>query len=114
MIGWFFIVRRLEEEGRGTEIARWQASPGGIEWVWELVRRGEASGGGDGYPSTFRVRARDVLPLLDNPPYANNPWRSDPGDILSDAWIGHTHVHGEVTRLCGSDEWIEVEVWDES
>lgn len=114
MLGWFFIVRRIDKKEQATELARWQSGASGIDWVIELVNNGAASGGGDGYPNTYRVRARDVLPLLDSPPSANDPWRSDPGDILSDAWIGHTHVHWEVARSCEPDEWLEVVVFDES
>jgi len=41
-------------------------------------------------------------------------WHSDPGDILSDRWLGRTTINGELLARCDPDEWLLVEAWDES
>jgi hypothetical protein len=47
-------------------------------------------------------------------PHERPSWRSDPGDILSDRWLGRTTINHDTLARCDPDEWLLIEAWDES
>ena len=88
------------------------ASTGSIHWsaVTGLCR---LRAGGD--PETYLIPSRDFMALIDEGlPDERQCWHSDPGDILSDRWLGRTTINGELLARCDPDEWLLVEAWDES
>ena len=101
---------------QGARLAVWQAKLSGTQWLDEHAMAGEAVVlSANGYPSLYTAQADKVLAALaGGPPYANNPWNSGAGDIITDKWAGRTTIDAAVRRSCKSEEWLIVEVWDES
>lgn len=101
---------------RGARIAVWQGQTAATRWLHDLVSAREAVDlGGNGYPSRMSARAGAVLPVVSiGPPEANETWISGPHDILTPAWAGKTVVNAEVAQACSDDEWLIIEIWDES
>lgn len=125
MLGWHITVYRQADGGdspaktqsaKGARIAVWQTGLYGLEWLDELVKTGKAiSLGGNGYPLWFTAPAGSLLPVvLDKPPWAHDVWMCDPGDIITDKWVGKTVVDRAAAAQCQPDEWLFVVAWDES
>lgn len=125
MLGWMITVYR-QDEGRGqpatrdaamgSRVAQWQGQLDAIDWLRDLTHIGDVVElGGNGYPSMMTARAGAVLPVIESgPPYANKFWLADATDILTPKWIGRTVFDSEVAGECDPDEWLIVEIWDES
>lgn len=107
-------LSRIRDASRAQKFAVWQAGLGGLNWIDALVAAGQAVKQGNGYPYTYFVRARDVTPYLANPPGENVEWRTDPGDILGEGWLGRTTIDHEAAKAIEPDEWLYVTAWDES
>ena len=125
MLGWHISIYRQArcrnmppsaDAGQSDRVAVWQAGLNGIDWIRTLVRAGRACfHGGNGYPYQFAGPACDLIPtIIAGPPLANNPWICDPSDILGPKWVGHTLIDHEVAQECAPDEWLIIEIWDES
>ena len=125
MLGWHISVYRQTDGGgapataesaEGTRLAVWQTGVDGLDWLREMVTEGKVVDlGGNGYPSRFTATAEQLLPrIVESPPGARAEWLLDAGDIVTDKWEGKTVVDGAVAAECGADEWLIVEVWDES
>lgn len=125
MIGWMIAVhRKTGWKGRpasassslGALVAQWQGAPAAIDWLRDLAHTDDAVDlGGNGYPMRITAKAGAVLPVVEaGPPFENKQWQADPADVLTDQWVGHTVFNTEVARACASDEWLIVEIWDES
>lgn len=125
MIGWHISIHRQSDDGGhpasfdspyGSSLAVWQTGFRGREWLDDLARRSLAINlGGNGYPSRYTATAEQILPrLVPKPPFANDVWRYDPRDILTDKWHGKTFMDHEGLAKCVPSEWLLIEVWDES
>ena len=124
MLGWMISYYRQEvpssspatfKTAQGTELAVWQAGVGGIGWLDSLVKRGDAVLlGGDGYPLRYTAKVLDLLPVLRDIPFENKVWVAGPQDILLSGWKGRTTIDQAKFSQCQPDEWLIVEVWDES
>lgn len=125
MLGWMITVYRQADGGgraasrrsrQGVQVARWQGGLQACQWLLDLVPTGAAVDlGGNGYPSTLTAKAGAVLPVVRlGPPHENETWRADPHDILGPGWVGHTIVDEDEAARCHDDEWLIVEIWDES
>lgn len=124
MLGWHISVYRQEDGSApasvrspvGSTLAVWQTGCDGLRWLKELVQRGKALDlGGGGYPDRYTATASVVLPAIQaGPPLANEPWKSDPGDILLPNWLGKTTIDLTAIERCREDEWLLIEAWDES
>ena len=127
MLGWHVSVYRQPDGGQspagfdspsGARIAVWQTDVGGLDWLNELAKQGKAINlGGNGYPSRYTARAEILVPYLvarDFP--ANETWLIPEGSFIPDpkAYVGATRVDQESAERCRPDEWLLVEVWDES
>lgn len=100
----------------GEQIAVWQTSWNGTDWLDALVAEGHAlvlmHGG---YPTLYLAQARHVVGGLgDEPPDARSPWRFEIGDVLLSNWVGQTVVDHARVEACHPDEWLLVVAWDES
>lgn len=95
MAGFQYTVYRQVDGNRDTLAfwTNWDAVQD--KWLWDLLRTGEATETGDGYPSIFRVKAKHAIPFLADPP---------PAEAVS--------VYGPVER-CDPEEWLEIEGWDQ-
>ncbi len=104
------------ESAEGTRLAVWQTGVDGLDWLRELAKEGKfVDLGGNGYPSRFTATAEVIVPrIVDSPPGARDQWLLDAGDIVTDKWAGKTVVDGAVAGQCRADEWLIVQVWDES
>jgi len=123
MLGWHITICRTQEKevppvfGYKTteDIAVWQAGLSGMDWIEELVKKGDAIAlGGNGYPFEFAAKAKHVLAAIANPPHANKHWLFDPEDVLLPGWIGTTTIRHEKVELTDKEEWLHIRIWDES
>ena len=101
---------------QANRLAAWQTGPYGLKWMDDLVRGQLALRlPGDGYPDVFLALARDLLSrVLPEPPEANLHWSYDPHDILLSGWEGKTVIDHKEVGSTRPEEWLCVEVWDES
>jgi hypothetical protein len=127
MLGWHVSVYRQANGGRspataeseqGARLAVWQADVSGLGWLEKLAEEGKAVNlGGNGYPSFFTATAEVLLPIVvtEQMP-ANEDWLIPEGSYIPDpqAWAGKTRVEREAAEQCRPDEWLIVEIWDES
>ena len=125
MTGWHICVFRQQEGGatpataestEGTRLAVWQTGLGGLGWLDELVKSGNAINlGGNGYPCRYTATAEYLVPrIIEKPPEARHTWVYDPGDVLGEEWEGKTVIDRAAAEECRSNEWLLVEAWDES
>jgi hypothetical protein len=125
MLGWHISVYKQENDGRspatamspkGERLAVWQTGFNGLDWLDELVKTSRAIDlGGNGYPSRYTATAEYLIPrIIDKPPGALRTWVAGGGDILTNKWEGETVIDHAVAATCRPDEWLLVEVWDES
>lgn len=125
MIGWNISVHRQKGGGIqpasfdshcGEKLAVWQASHRGRDWLDELVRESRAINlGGNGYPSRYTSKTKEIVPkLTPTPPHANVVWQAGPGDTLTEKWRGKTFLDHQGLAQCDLEEWLLIEVWDES
>lgn len=124
-LGWNISVYRQKSSGAspavpgdapGVELAIWQAGLSGLQWLDELISNKKAIQlAHSGYPGAYTAKAADVLPYLrGEPPDANPIWKSDPGDILTERWLGKTTKDQDAIDACPPEEWLFIEAWDES
>jgi hypothetical protein len=125
MYGWHISVFRQQSDGgspasfdtaEGPTLAVWQAKLPGLDWIDALVDQGKALNlGGNGYPSKYTAMAKHLVGVIrQSPPEANEVWSYDIGDILLPGWLGKTTLYDEVMEACRPEEWLIIEVWDES
>jgi hypothetical protein len=125
MLGWHFSVYRQANGGsapapwdcpRGDRLAVWQAGWAGLRWLNELVKAGEAvSLGGNGYPYQYSLWAKTLRAVIDaGLPEVNEVWGAGPHDVLTAKWAGRTVIDEAGLEECQPEEWLIVEVWDES
>ena len=125
MLGWHITVYRQEEDGEapatfeaatGATLAVWQTGVSGLNWIDELVEEGLAIClGGNGYPTEYTAKLEHVkASILNGPPDANQAWRHDEGDILTEKWLGKTTVYHRAFSECSPDGWVVIQAWDES
>ena len=125
MLGWNISVHRQRNGGANPAemnadcddaLAIWQTGIRGLEWLDELVVAGKAIDlGGNGYPLWYTARAIDTLPqLIPKPPMARDVWQFDPGDVLTEKWLGKTFLNTHAIIECPAEEWLLIEAWDES
>jgi hypothetical protein len=86
------------------------------DWLDPLVAGGRAlSTSNGGYPERYLIICADFRSCLEQGMPAEKPvWTADPGDVLTDRWIGHTAVEADALAQCDPDEWLLVQAWDES
>jgi hypothetical protein len=125
MLGWHIAVFRQADGGaapatiesaKSTRIAEWQTGLNGVEWLHDLIGDGEAIQLlGGGYPDLLTTTAAHLLPrILEGPPEAKSPWASSPPDLITDNWEGRTLLNHAALEDCRPDEWLLVEIFDES
>ena len=100
-LGWHISVYRQQNDGaepavfgapHGTRLAVWQAGINGLRWLRVLVEQGKVVDlGGNGYPREYTATAAHIVPALrDDPPEVRHVWLHDPGDFLTEKWLGET------------------------
>lgn len=125
MLGWNFSVFRQRDGGahqaafdtkEGPRLANWQTGLDGLDWLDALVKEGNAVFlGGNGYPLLYTVQAGVILPRIRiGPPEANPEWTIPEGSILLPGYLGRTTLDEQLIAACSPEEWLIVEVWDES
>lgn len=127
MLGWHVSVYRQPDSGNapatfespeGARIAVWQTDVDGLDWLIEMAKQGKAVDlGGNGYPSRFTARAEFLIPFILSGSFsANQTWIIPEGSYIPDpkAYVGKTQVDREGAQTCRSEEWLLVEIWDES
>lgn len=68
-MGWLISVERqnLEKDESELVLASWYASWGGLKWIKDLVKQGEATVLSDiGYSNRYTALAKDILPFIEN------------------------------------------------
>ena len=126
MLGWHISVYRQTDGGaspatfespEGARVAVWQTGIGGLDWIIALVDAGKALNlGGNGYPARITATAEVLNPQFvdTSPPGARTQWLLEGGDFVTDKWEGKTVVDPDAAAQCRPDEWLLVQVWDES
>jgi hypothetical protein len=125
MIGWHISVKRQLGGGHlpasfnsecGESLAVWQTWPIGRDWLEDFVQKSRIMFlGGNGMPFRYTAAAKEILPmLLPKPPHAKDVWHFDPGDVLTEKWHGKTFLDHQGLAQCSPEEWLLIEVWDES
>ncbi len=111
MLGFHISVYRLEngtapapsyKAPRTERLAVWQTGIGGLDWLDDLVKQGNAVQlCGSGYPTSYTAKVEHVRPkILDEAPHAKTVWASEPGDVLTDKWCGKTTTdHATIARM---------------
>ena len=125
MLGWHISVFRQAGGGllpatpkaeQGDRIAAWQTGTGGLDWLNELVSQGRAINlGGDGYPYWYTAQSQHIASrIIDEAPEAREFWTFGRDDLIGEGWEGRTKTSRDASDSCRPDEWLTVEVWDES
>jgi hypothetical protein len=127
MLGWHVSVYRQPDGGHapatfespeGARLAVWQTDVGGLDWLIEMAREGKAIDlGGNGYPNRFTAQAEHLVPHIVSESFpANETWIVPEGSYIPDpkAYAGKTQIDHEGAQQCRPDEWLLVEIWDES
>lgn len=109
-------VPATSDDRTGGALAIWQASPDGKMWIDELTAGGHALYlGGNGYPHSYSAPAAKLIPYLyPSPPHVREFWSHDEGDVLTGDGPRQTKINATLIAECDPDEWLLVEVWDES
>lgn len=124
VIGWdVFVYRQLADHttpadldvGHGEQLAGWEAELHGIDWLDELADDFVIRQGGNGYPSRYTARADVLIPLIT----AGPPGERIRSTFTTDLPVTFTPVRTlqtdeAVVVSCGSDEWLIIDVWDQS
>lgn len=105
------------DSDHGERLAVWQGDFTALEWLTDLCSTGVAIDlGGNGYPSRLTAPARLLLPnITAGPPNAREVWVLGLHDVVDfSVWPGRTMVDESQLKECHPDEWLLVEIWDET
>ena len=124
MLGWkIYIFRHVPDQRDADELstkevqlAIWQASINGIDWLDELVRQGKAEDlGGDGYPCRYTAVAKDLLPEFSSgPPSHDSPTVIGDDYVHPRGWTGDAEIDHTGIAECPPDEQLFIEAWNSS
>jgi len=127
VIGWMFRVNRKRIDlftpatsttWNGPLLAAWQTGSAGMDWIEALLREshGQTVWNNYGYPNRYTAQAKYICPvLLAGPPHARDIWVVGEGDIVAGP-MSHrrSRFDRDAIQACAMDEWLAIEVWDES
>ena len=110
MLGWSILIFR-QIDGRsnpatakshsGPQLATWLSGVDGTNWIDNLVEDGNAIYiSGNGYPSLFTATAEYLIPNIKLRPFEKH--------------ILKPKIDEVAIAECQPNEWLLVEVWDES
>jgi hypothetical protein len=131
-LGWDILIFRqagggaspaTKDSAPGTGLAEWSAGSGGLSWLFEMSRNGEALACNDspGYPYRFTAQAENLTAYIVYQPPSVKGGNiqtmvvESPNDQLprfrseERAFINQTAL-----AACDPDEWLVVEAWDQS
>jgi len=123
MIGWWIVVAAQSPEDRDRAdnrreavLANWEVGPGGLEWLYRLVKAGKATQlTFSGYPMRFTGRAGDILPLLaEGPPPHQGPAIIGDDYVMPANWKGKVILHQDKLAACPPDQVLTIDAWDQS
>ena len=119
MLGYQIYVTRknsLQLDDATKSLASWQTGPGGLHWLRKLVAQDKAINiGGNGYPDLYSITKRDFDQLFENQEPSQKNFV-----IIGDDYVIENHkfwgvkIDLDLLNLISPDEWLIVEVWDES
>jgi hypothetical protein len=109
MLGWHITIYKQKKGGvtaasfsepTDAKLAVWQSDLGGLNWLDELVKAGRVIRlGGNGYPYEYTTQIQYVRDtVLQGPPHDKK----------------HRVIDTEDLKQCPPDEWVLIQVWDES
>ena len=135
MLGWHIRICRQKDDGsapttgssrlgdlweefhahQGDLLAEWQAHIDGLDWLNALVKVGVADFTGNGYPYMYSAPSHHLLPrFVKVPPKGVRSWIAGHCEVHLDRWGKELMVDNAVVEACRPNEWLLVEVWDES
>jgi hypothetical protein len=101
MLGFEIIIMRQQNKSMSpasfgidckTRLVSWFTGLNGLDWIEDLVKKNKAlSLGGNGYPFEFTAKLKHIKSFVSKE--------------LDEAWS---------STICNSDEWLLIEVWDQS
>ena len=112
MLGWEVFVFPEDDDSKDT--ARWMTGLGGLAWVDELVKKGQAEDlGGNGYPDRYSVTAGTLMSILkDGLPDNKSPLVIGDDYVHPKGWNGQLRI-GNLLE-CPPDQILILEAWDQS
>jgi hypothetical protein len=123
MLGWDILVNR--QIGGGASPATWQSQPGnlvatwreglgGMEWLDELVKSGNALNlGGDGYPDRASAAAGALIRVITQDLPRLRGWTVvDKHGEKVEPGRRQIVINGDVIAACDDQEWLLIEAWD--
>lgn len=115
MLGWEVFVFRTAEARREDLVVSWMTSVFGLDWLDELVRKGEVADlGGNGYPNRYTTTAGVLFPNLANGlPKNSSPLVIGDDYVLPNGWNGKVHWR-MAPESCNPSDVLFLEVWDQS
>ncbi len=118
MLGWQVLVFRGSERSadtpEGESIASWKTGTSGLQWLYDLVQRGEAVDlGGNGYPNRYSIVANVLLPIISS----GLPLNDGPAVIGDDyffpkGWSTKVKLDRQKIAVCPADAQLLIEQWD--
>jgi len=120
MLGWQIIV--YPEGGKShfgspDRVATWLTGWDGTEWLETMVKGGRAEllNHGGGYPCSYRMLWKDLLPeLLEQPqPYQGPPVIGE-DYVMEKGWQSIKEINREALARCLPDMVMRVDAWDQS
>ncbi|WP_422016029.1 hypothetical protein [Roseateles sp.] len=120
MLGWLIIVRDGPPDcgdSDAHELARWESSASGLDWLDALESEGAASCvSRHGYPTRFLVPAECVLPYLrsGHPPLHDGPSVIGDDYVTPPGWSGPMTIHKDRLNGCNIQVTWTVDAWDQS
>jgi len=112
MLAFSVIIYRYNQD---SPLASWMVDTGGLKWLDELVTRGKAEQGGNGYPLWYCAKAGDVLPLITNGlPEHEGPFVIGEDYVLPGAATWDIEIDTEQIRICDPEQMLQIDAWDMS
>src|SRR5215471_13504961 len=110
MLGWHILIYRQSATGR-EQLAEWETSLGGTDWLDALVKQGKAVyvEGNGGYPMVYTASAGV---LASGPPSYSGPTVVGDVYVKPSGWIGGATIDAPRLAACEADEELTIHAWD--
>jgi hypothetical protein len=117
MLGWQVYIRTLNQSvsnDRRQDIVSWTTSVGGLSWIDDLVKSGNAVAlGGNGYPLRYSIKAEVLRSILfKGLPSHNSPSIVGDDYFLPEGFNGSLQINKDMLNGFAHDEELIITAWD--
>lgn len=112
MLGWEIVVTNKEQK-----IASWMTGMSGTDWMSDLIKEGKAKdlGSNGGYPDTFLVPAKVLVPILTNGiPQVGGTLVIGEDYAISGNKVWKLDIQIDQLNQCLPEDDLVIEAWDQS